>query len=99
MIAYWFTSARMARHAASLISSGASKSGKPWARLMASWRRARRVISRMTDSVNWSDLAETFDTDTSGEPLHGPHGPRGCQEAQTPWNGCTVEALSSDRAP
>src|SRR5450432_1851368 len=42
----------MAFRAACLSASGAGKSGKPWARLMAPWRIARRVISRMTDSVN-----------------------------------------------
>src|SRR5207247_6335313 len=49
---YWFTPALMACRAASLTSSGASKSGKPWARLMARCSSARRVISRITDSVN-----------------------------------------------
>src|SRR5215475_1212897 len=52
VMAYWFTSARMAATAASLISAGAAKSGKPWARLIAPCETARRVISRMTDSVN-----------------------------------------------
>src|SRR6266511_5156183 len=42
----------MARTAATLTSSGASKSGKPWARLMAACSSAKRVISRITDSVN-----------------------------------------------
>src|ERR1700719_4483516 len=45
-------SAAIASAAARLSASGAGKSGKPWARLMASWRMARRVISRITDSVN-----------------------------------------------
>src|SRR6266567_1581281 len=34
------------------MASGALKSGKPWARLMAFDSMASRVISRMTDSVN-----------------------------------------------
>src|ERR1700724_2622317 len=51
-------SSEMAWRAASLISSGAAKSGKPWERLTALCLRARRVISRMTDSVNCSALAE-----------------------------------------
>ncbi len=51
VIAYWLMSARIAAHAASLRSSGAGKSGKPWARFTASCSRATRVISRMTDSV------------------------------------------------
>src|SRR5271165_2971309 len=50
----------MAWRAASLISSGAAKSGKPWERLTALCLRARRVISRMTDSVNCSALAESM---------------------------------------
>ena len=52
VIAYWLISASMASAAARLSASGAGKSGYPWARLMASWRSARRVISRITDSVN-----------------------------------------------
>src|SRR6266536_601311 len=44
----------MARTAAAFTSSGASKSGKPWARLTAPCSSASRVISRMTDSVNRS---------------------------------------------
>jgi hypothetical protein len=51
VIAYWLTSASIARRAASLISSGAGKSGKPCDRLTAPCRFASRVISRMTDSV------------------------------------------------
>src|SRR5579864_3870638 len=49
----------MAARAASLTSAGAGKSGKPWARLTALWCMARRVISRMTDSVNWPALTES----------------------------------------
>src|SRR3954463_3047107 len=45
-------SAAMASWAARLISSGAEKSGKPCARLIAPCSIAWRVISRMTDSVN-----------------------------------------------
>src|SRR5471032_2018724 len=52
VIAYWFISAAIASAAARLSASGAGKSGKPWARLMAPWLIARRVISRITDSVN-----------------------------------------------
>src|SRR3970040_762189 len=48
----------MAARAASLISGAAGKSGKPWARLTASYFMARRVISRMTDSVKCSTLVE-----------------------------------------
>src|SRR6478672_5935936 len=61
-MAYWFTSARMAATAASLISAGAGKSGKPWARLTAPCATASRVISRITDSVNVSALAEVCGT-------------------------------------
>src|SRR5439155_25977940 len=53
---YWFTPDWMAATAAALITSAASKSGKPWARLMARWSSARRVISRITDSVNLAVL-------------------------------------------
>src|SRR5688572_28656015 len=42
----------IAAHAASFIGSGIGKSGKPWARLIASCWLAIRVISRITDSVN-----------------------------------------------
>ena len=58
VMAYWFTSAQMARTAASFTSAGAAKSGNPWARLMASCSMASRVISRMTDSVNCCALSE-----------------------------------------
>src|SRR2546425_3700051 len=51
VIAYWLMSARIARAAASLMTSGAGKLGKPWARLMAPCSLATRVIPRMTDSV------------------------------------------------
>jgi hypothetical protein len=49
----------MARLAASFSSAGAGKSGNPWARLTAPLRSARRVISRMTDSVKNRVLWET----------------------------------------
>src|SRR4029077_15699688 len=51
-------SAAMASCAARLISAGAGKSGNPCERLMALYCSARRVISRMTDSVNWPAFAE-----------------------------------------
>ena len=41
------------------MSSGAAKSGKPCERLTAPYFIASRVISRMTDSVNWLALRET----------------------------------------
>src|ERR1700674_2395926 len=53
-------SSEMALRAASLISSGAAKSGNPWDRLTAPCFKARRVISRMTDSVNCSAFAESM---------------------------------------
>src|SRR3989442_10904394 len=62
VVAYWLKSARMASTAASLSSAGAAKSGNPWARLRQfSPCRARhiRVISRITDSVNWADFSDT----------------------------------------
>src|SRR5258708_35830819 len=51
-------SSEMACRAASLTSAGAAKSGKPCERLTAPCFMARRVISRMTDSVNCSAFAE-----------------------------------------
>src|SRR3977135_3644785 len=48
----------MASCAARLISAGAEKSGKPCARLTASYCIACRVISRITDSVKCSTLSE-----------------------------------------
>src|SRR5580700_2079233 len=59
VIAYWLMSAAIASCAARLISAGAGKSGKPCERLTALCCRARRVISRMTDSVNWAALDES----------------------------------------
>src|SRR6266851_1809544 len=53
-------SSEMALRAASLISSGAAKSGKPCERLTAPCFKARRVISRMTDSVNCPAFAESM---------------------------------------
>src|SRR5260370_11335923 len=60
VMAYWLMSSAMALRAASLISSGAAKSGNPCDRLTAPCFKARRVISRMTDSVNCSALAESM---------------------------------------
>src|SRR5207247_695774 len=57
VIAYWLTSAKIASAAACFSSSGAGKSGKPWARLTAPRAMASRFISRMTDSVNRSAFA------------------------------------------
>ena len=58
VMAYWLTSSWTAAAAAALSSGGQAKSGKPWARLTAPAATARRFISRMTDSVNRSALAE-----------------------------------------
>src|SRR5262249_55136874 len=58
VIAYWLISSEMACRAASLIASGAAKSGKPWDKFTALCFSASRVISRITDSVNCSALAE-----------------------------------------
>ena len=41
-----------------MTAAGAGKSGKPCDKLMLPWRSERRVISRMTDSVNRSAFAE-----------------------------------------
>src|SRR5215831_5393541 len=51
-------SSEMAWRAASLMSFGAAKSGKPCDKFTALYFIASRVISRITDSVNWSALAE-----------------------------------------
>src|SRR5256714_148701 len=53
-------SSAIALRAASLISSGAAKSGNPWDRLTAPCFKASRVISRITDSVNCSAFAESM---------------------------------------
>src|SRR5579864_5403853 len=53
-------SSEMACRAASLTSAGAGKSGKPYERLTALCFSARRVISRITDSVNCSAFAESM---------------------------------------
>src|SRR5215472_14924768 len=53
-------SSAIALRAASLISSGAAKSGKPCERFTAPCFIARRVISRITDSVNCSAFAESM---------------------------------------
>ena len=58
VIGYWLMSAAIAARAASLISSGAAKSGKPCDRLIAPCSLDNRVISRMTDSVNDDALRE-----------------------------------------
>src|ERR1051325_11157737 len=63
VIAYWLMSASIARLAASLISAGAAKSGKPCARLVALCLSARRVMSRMTLSVNDAALLLISGTD------------------------------------
>src|SRR6266498_3727645 len=71
----------MARTAAALTSSGVSKSGKPWARLMAACSSARRVISRITDSVNRSvrraatNLLETVPLTPRSASRRSPVGP------------------------
>jgi len=48
VIEYWWWGPFSASRAASTISRGGSKSGNPWARLIASCFAATRVISRMT---------------------------------------------------
>src|SRR5690348_252715 len=53
-------SSEMACRAASLISAGAAKSGKPCERFTALCFSASRVISRITDSVNCSAFAESM---------------------------------------
>src|ERR1700712_1530030 len=67
VMAYWLTSASIAAFAASFNSGGQEKSGKPCARLMPLCCRHRRVISRMTDSVNVSPFALTRCPMAAGE--------------------------------
>src|SRR5690348_3906775 len=50
----------MAARAASFTSAGAGKSGNPCARLTALYCSARRVISRITDSVKYSAFSESI---------------------------------------
>src|ERR687886_1273039 len=50
-IAYWLMSPWIAALAAAFIGVGIGQSGKPCARLIASYSWAIRVISRITDSV------------------------------------------------
>src|SRR6202451_975701 len=52
VIGYWFRSCSIAATAACLTWSGAGKSGKPWARLIALCCSASLVISLITDSVS-----------------------------------------------
>src|SRR6202051_1970946 len=68
-------SSAMAWRAASLISEGAAKSGKPCERLTAWCSSARRVISRMTDSVNCSALADSIRRASSPDVLVADVGP------------------------
>ena len=51
VMAYWFTSSRIARAAASFSTSGQGKLGNPCARLIALCSFASRVMPRITDSV------------------------------------------------
>src|SRR5580704_5038614 len=59
VIGYWFRSCSIAATAACLTWSGAGKSGKPWARLIALCCSASLVISLITDSVSAAAVAET----------------------------------------
>ena len=59
VMAYWLTSASIARQAAALISAGAGKSGIPWARLTAPCLAASIDIPRITLSVNRDDFCES----------------------------------------
>src|ERR1700686_4537955 len=68
-------SSAMAWRAASLISAGAAKSGKPCDKLTAWCSSAKRVISRMTDSVNCSALADSMRRASSPDVLVADVGP------------------------
>ncbi len=56
--AYWLMSSSIARHAASLITRGAAKSGIPCARLIALCLRASTDMPRITLSVNRAAFCE-----------------------------------------
>src|SRR5438445_9398090 len=64
--AYWLMSAWMAAQAASLIRSGAGKSGNPCDRFTPPYNSLRRVISRMTDSVNCVAFLDPVSLDIPG---------------------------------
>src|SRR5439155_6985865 len=83
VMAYWFTSSRSARAAASFRTSGAGKFGNPWARLMAPCSVASRVIPRITDSVNeWVRRAVCIDGKLPAEgPGETARGPRSAYES------------------
>src|SRR5437899_2998188 len=66
VIAYWLTSASMARRAASFTSRGAGKSGNPCERFTAPCSWASRVISRMTDSVKRAALSDARTLTSAG---------------------------------
>ena len=52
VMGYWWGPRRLTSARRSSISRGGSKSGNPWARLMAPQSREIRVIRRITESVN-----------------------------------------------
>ena len=51
VMGYWWGPKRLTSASRSIMAWGGSKSGKPWARLMAPTSMAIRVIRRMTESV------------------------------------------------
>src|SRR5262245_66215442 len=59
-------SALIAAQAASFTAAGAGKSGNPCERLTPPYIWLRRVISRMTDSVNWVAFFDPVNLDMSG---------------------------------
>jgi hypothetical protein len=68
--AYWLTSALMAAHAASFTTAGAAKSGTPRDSYTPPCNSKRRVISRMTDSVNCVAFFEPVSFDIGQEPYN-----------------------------
>src|SRR6266849_1518884 len=82
VIAYWLMSLPTACWAARFISSGAGKSGKPWARFTAWYFTASRDISRITDSEKWEtfslrkDLGEVMVGSFECQSLEKPGGQR-----------------------
>src|SRR5215510_8894209 len=66
----------IAAHAASFTTAGAGKSGNPCERLTPPYIWLRRVISRMTDSVNWVAFFDPVNLDMSGRRLNYEEGTR-----------------------
>src|ERR1700683_2388027 len=94
VIGYWFRSPSIAATAACLTWSGAGKSGKPWARLIALCCSASLVISRITDSVSDAAVAEAA-RGTAALPLASAAMSR---HLSSPWTRVLRELVPEDVA-